>query len=100
LEAFATVSVQVPSEAAVHDHYTQNNAPIFMPSGTAGVATNLMEVCMIPLMWAPYFIMGGTPKDTLNKIELLVASVPRKIAMCMRSSRCAGDAMHMWQRAH
>jgi hypothetical protein len=31
---------------------------------------------MIPLMWAPYFIVGGTLKDTLDKIELLVASVP------------------------
>ena len=30
---------------------------------------------MIPPMWAPYFIGGGTPKATLDKIELMIASV-------------------------
>ena len=28
---------------------------------------------MIPLMWAPYFIEGGTQQVTLDKIELIVA---------------------------
>jgi hypothetical protein len=31
---------------------------------------------MIPLMWAPYFINGGAPKETLDKLELLVAAIP------------------------
>ena len=30
---------------------------------------------MIPLMWAPYFIGGGTPKETLDKITMMIASV-------------------------
>ena len=76
LNAFNTIDVDVPSEAAVIAHYAQANAPMFLPSVTGGENTALMEVCMIPLMWAPYFIGGGTPKATLDKIDLLVASVP------------------------
>lgn len=75
LGAFATAYVDVPSEAVVAAHYAQDHPPFFLPSTTAGVATDMIELCMIPLMWAPYFISGATPKETLDKIELLVASV-------------------------
>jgi hypothetical protein len=75
LGALDIVSVAVPSEAAVTAHYAQANAPAFLPSDTDGVDTDLRELCMVPLMWAPYFMSGGTPKETLDKIELLVASV-------------------------
>ena len=30
---------------------------------------------MTSLIWAPYFIGGGIPKEILDKIELMVASV-------------------------
>jgi hypothetical protein len=75
LAAFSTVRVDVLPQAVITAHYAQADPPI-LPSTTAGVATDMLEVCMIPLMWAPYFITGGTPKDTLDKIELLVVSVP------------------------
>ena len=33
-----------------------------------------MDVCMTPLMWPPTFIAGGgTPKATIDKIELMIA---------------------------
>ena len=50
---------------------------VFLPSDTVPVGEDLelMDVCMIPLMWAPYFIGGGTPKETLDKITLMIASV-------------------------
>jgi hypothetical protein len=77
LAAFAIQAVDVPSAAAIDAHYAQANPPIFLPSDTPGIGKNLMDVCMIPLsMWAPYFIGGSTPKETLDKVELLVAAVP------------------------
>jgi hypothetical protein len=33
-------------------------------------------MCMIPLMWAPYFIERGMPKATQDKIEMLVPASP------------------------
>jgi hypothetical protein len=47
-----------------------------MPSTTAGTEAEVALMCMIPLMWAPYFIEGGTPKLTLDKIQQLVAASP------------------------
>jgi hypothetical protein len=76
LAAFSTVRVNVPPQVVIIAHYAQATPPIFLQSTTAGIATDTMEVHMIPLMWAPYFITGGTPEDTLDKTELLVASIP------------------------
>ena len=56
-------------------HYAQAQAPVVLPSNTGGEDIELMDVCMIPLMWTPYFIGGGTPKVALDKIELMVALV-------------------------
>jgi hypothetical protein len=47
-----------------------------VPHNAAGVDTEWSDVCVIPLMWGPHFIGGGTPKETLDKIELLVAAAP------------------------
>jgi hypothetical protein len=76
LVAFQVNEVDVPFEAMIDAHYAQATAPLFLPSTMVRNAIELMDICMIPLMWAPYFIGGGTPKETLDKIELLVASVP------------------------
>lgn len=91
LSAFTMSNVGVPTEAVINAHYAQVNPSVFLPSDTAGVATDLMEVCMIPLMWAPYFIGGGTPKQTLDKIELLLATVPG-------GQRQAYESIHQWGR--
>jgi hypothetical protein len=91
------VDVQVPTEADVTAHCAQANAPIFLPSNAAGVATDVMTACMIPLMWPPCFISGDTPKATLDKIERLVASVPVEDRALFRASNI-GDAMLVWQK--
>jgi hypothetical protein len=65
-----------PSLAAMRTHYTQDGAALLMPSTTIGVNKQVAHMCMIPLMWAPYFIEGGTPKATHDKIEMLVAASP------------------------
>jgi hypothetical protein len=49
---------------------------MLMPSATPGVDQDVADVCLIPLAWGPYFIEGDTPKGTLDKVELLVASIP------------------------
>jgi hypothetical protein len=67
-------NVPVPDLATVQGHYAQAGASVLMPSGTGGPNADVASVCMIPLMWAPYFIEGGTPKATLDKIEQLVAA--------------------------
>jgi hypothetical protein len=91
LLAFELVNVEVPEEAALTAHYAQANAPLLMPHNTDGVDTDLMDVCMIPLMWAPYFIGGGTPKETFDKIESLVAAVPA-------ADRDAYEFIQQWGR--
>ena len=91
LSAFAMSDVEVPTEAVINAHCAQVNPSVFLPSDAAGVATDLMEVCMIPLMWAPYFISGGTPKQTLDKIELLLATIPG-------GERAAYEFIHQWGR--
>ena len=74
--AFQPAKVVVPStQATIDAHYAQANPPVFLPSDTVREDIELMHVCMIPLMWAPYFIGGGTPKATLEKIELMIAPV-------------------------
>ena len=65
----------MPTQATIDAHYAQANPPVFLSSDTVGEDLELMDVCMIPLMWAPYFIGGGTPKEILDKITLLIASV-------------------------
>jgi hypothetical protein len=65
-----------PSLAALKAHYTHEGASLLMPSTTVGVNKQVEHTCMIPLMWAPYFIEGGTPKATYDKIEMLVAASP------------------------
>ena len=65
----------MPTQATIDAHYAQAIAPMFLPSNTGGEDIELMDLCMIPLMWALYFIGGGTPKATLDKIELMVTSV-------------------------
>ena len=65
----------MPTQATIDAHCAQANPPLFFPSDTLGEDIELLDVCMIPLMWAPYFIGGGTPKATLDKIELMIASV-------------------------
>ena len=65
----------MPTQATIDAHYAQANPPLFLSSNTLGEDIELMDVCMISLMWAPYFIGGGTPKATLDKIELMIASV-------------------------
>ena len=67
-------NVPVPDLATVRGHYAQPGASVLMPSGTGGPNADVASVCMIPLMWAPYFIDGGTPNATLAKIEQLVAA--------------------------
>jgi hypothetical protein len=47
-----------------------------MPSTTVGVNKQVSNMCMIPLMWLPYFIEGGTPKATHDKIEAMIATMP------------------------
>jgi hypothetical protein len=88
LVALSTVNIDDPSQAVIDAHHAQAHAPVFLPSATAGVATNVMEACMIPLMWAPCFVMGGTPKDTLDKIDLLVASVLMVCKFMQEWGRC------------
>jgi hypothetical protein len=65
-----------PSLAAVRTHYAQDGAALLMSSTTIGVNKQVAHMCMIPLMWAPYFIEGGTPKATHDKIKMLVAASP------------------------
>ena len=73
---------------------------MFLASTTGDVSTEMMEGCMIPLMWAPYFIGGGTPMETLDKIDLLVASVPaEETGRCTNSSN-SGGAIHVCHPAH
>ena len=49
---------------------------MFLPSKTVGEDIELMNVCMTPLMCPLYFFIGGgTPKATLDKIEFMVPSV-------------------------
>ena len=74
----------VPTQATIDAHYAQANPlAVFLPSDTAGEDLEPMDVCMIPLVWAPYFIGGGTPKATLDKMELMIASVvPADRALC------------------
>ena len=81
-------------------HYSQANAPVFLPSNTRDDAIELMDVWMIPLMPPPpYFIEGGTPKATLDKIELMVASVPvADIWICTNSSSTR-DVTHVLLQA-
>jgi hypothetical protein len=69
-------TVSVPDLATVQGHYAQPGASVLMPSTTVGTNAEVALVCMIPLMWAPYFIEGGTPKATLDKIEQLVTASP------------------------
>ena len=74
--AFQSAKVVVPTQATIDAHYAQANPPLFLPSNTVGEdIKKLMDVCLIPLMWAPYFIDGSTPKATLDKIELMIALV-------------------------
>jgi hypothetical protein len=91
LLAFGLINVEVPSAAAITAHYAQAVAPLLMPHNTVGVDAELADVCMIPLMWGPYFIGGGTPKETLDKIELLVAAVPA-------ADRDAHESIQQWGR--
>ena len=58
-------------------HYVQANPPMFLPSTTVEEDIELINVCMIPVMWPPYFIGDGTPKATLDKIKLMVALAAR-----------------------
>ena len=67
--AVQPAEVVVPTQATIDAHYAQANPPVFLPSDTAGEDLELMDVCMIPLMWAPYFIGGGTPKATLARLS-------------------------------
>jgi hypothetical protein len=96
---FNFVNVQVPTKANVTAHCAQANAPIFLTSNAAGVATDVMTACMIPLMWASYFISGDTPKATLDKIERLVASVPvedRVLCSCIQHFSDFGLPHMLW----
>jgi hypothetical protein len=36
--------------------------------------TEVADMCMIPIMWAPYCIKGGMPNAMLGKIDLMVAA--------------------------
>ena len=72
---FALAEVVVPTQATIDTHYAQTNPPVILRSDTAGDDIELMDVCMIPLMWVPYFVGGGTPKATLDKIGLMIASI-------------------------
>jgi hypothetical protein len=54
LLAFAMSNVEVPTEAVINAHCAQVNPSVFLPSDAAGAATDLMEVCVMPLMWAPH----------------------------------------------
>jgi hypothetical protein len=63
-------------QAFVDTHYAQEKASVLIPSTTAGVNHTIANACMIPTVWAPSFLLGGTPKETLDKVELLVAASP------------------------
>jgi hypothetical protein len=76
LTAFGTVDADVPCKAAIATHCAQANVPAFLTSATVGLTVKLVEGCVVPLMWAPHFVGGGTPKAMLDKIDLLVAPVP------------------------
>jgi hypothetical protein len=65
-----------PSQETLVAHYATAGASLLMPSTTVGINKQVAGMCMIPLMWAPYFIEGGTPKATYDKIEMLVAATP------------------------
>jgi hypothetical protein len=71
-------NVGVPTKAVIHTHYTQENPSVLMSSTTARVNHTIANVCKIPIVWALCFILGGTPKETLDKVELLVAASPTK----------------------
>jgi hypothetical protein len=73
--SFTRQIVEMPAQAAVHVHYLQNRPVMLMPSTTAGGEVEVSNMCMIPLMWVPYYIKGETPKATLDKIELLLVAV-------------------------
>jgi hypothetical protein len=68
--------VVVPSKVTLRIHYQQDHPTDLMPSTTLGSNQNLSNLCMVPLMWAPYLIAGGTPKEIFEKVELLVAASP------------------------
>jgi hypothetical protein len=91
LLAFGLINVEVPSAAALTAHCAQAAAPLLMPHNAAGVDTELTDVCMIPLVWGPCFIGGGTPKETCDKIELLIAAVPA-------ADRDACESIQQWGR--
>jgi hypothetical protein len=69
---------RVPTAEAIQAHYARNGILILVPSNVAGEDTEVADMCMIPLMWAPYFMEGGTPKATLDKIDTLVEASPEE----------------------
>ena len=95
--AFQAADVIVPTQGRIDAHYAQANALVFLPtSNTGGYNIKLMDMwCMIPLMWAPSFIGGGTPKETLKKIELMAASVsPDGRGLYEFILQCGAGSMH------
>ena len=52
--AFQVTEVEMPLQATtIEVHYSQANAPVFLPSNTGDDAIELMDVWMIPLMPPP-----------------------------------------------
>jgi hypothetical protein len=91
VQAVALQNVTVPSQAVVDTHYAQENPSALMPSTTAGVVKSVARIGMVPRVWAPYLIQGGSPKETLDKIELLVAESPAE-------HRPAFESIQVWAR--
>ena len=67
--------VKVPLQTSMSDaRCAQADAPAFLPASNAG--GKLTDICTIPLMQASCFVGGDAPKGTLDKIELMLASIP------------------------
>jgi hypothetical protein len=70
--------VRTPTAEAIQAHYAPNGASVLVPSNIAGVDVEVADMCMIPIMWTPYFIEGDTPKAMLDKIDMLVEASPEE----------------------
>ena len=93
LVALQMVEVDAPLEVVVTAHCAQCSAPALLPSTRVGNATERMDVRAIPLTQARCFIDGGgAPKETLDKIELLVASSLWRTGMRVSSSNAGAVA--------
>ena len=93
LLAFQAADVEVPSQAKIDAHRAQDNAPPGPRQCATGGPRQTRGCLPDSFDAAPCFVGGDAPKGTLDKIELMVASVPA-------ADRGVCEFVQQWGRTH